>query len=75
MDKTLEKVKSILSENLGISKETITENSKLSDDLYMDSLDLVEITVLLEENFGKDIPDAAMEKFITVKDIINYLQK
>lgn len=75
MDKTFEKVKSILSDNLGISRETITENSKLTDNLYMDSLDLIEITISLEEKFGKDIPDEIMEKFETVKDIVNYLNK
>lgn len=75
MDNTLEKVKSILANNLGISRDTITRDSKLVDDLYADSLDIIEFTISLEEQFGKDIPDEVMERFKTVQDIVDYLKK
>lgn len=74
MDNTLERVKSILGKNLGFSKDTITENSKLVDDLQADSLDVIEIAIAVEREFNCEIPDKTIEEFVTVKDIVNYLQ-
>ena len=75
MDNTLERVKSILEKNLGFSKNSITEDSKLVDDLRADSLDKIEIIIAIENEFNCDIPDKIIDEFVTVKDIVNYLQK
>ena len=75
MDNTLERVKSILGKNLGFSRNSITEDSKLVDDLQADSLDRIEIIIAIEKEFNCDIPDKVIDEFVTVKDIVNYLQK
>ena len=75
MDNTLNRVKSILAKDLGFFEDQIKENSRLTNDLHADSLDIVEIVISLENEFQIDIPDKVMEEFQTVKDIVNYLQK
>lgn len=75
MDNTLNRVKSILAKDLGFFEDQIKENSRLTNDLHADSLDIVEIVISLENEFQIDIPDKVVEEFQTVKDIVNYLQK
>lgn len=75
MDNTLNRVKSILAKDLGFFEDQIKENSRLTNDLHADSLDIVEIVISLENEFQIDIPDKVIEEFQTVKDIVNYLQK
>ncbi len=69
----LEEVKEALSEHLGVDVETINENSKLVDDLGADSLDLVELTMDLEEKFEMKIPDEDVGKLTDVKSIVDYV--
>jgi len=68
------KVKEIIIENIGVNNENFTLDSHLFEDLGCDSLDCVEICMMLEEEFNIEIPDEDTEKIFTVKDIINYLQ-
>lgn len=49
--------------------------SNLQDDLGLDSLDAVELSMAIEEETGKEIPDEEFQKFITVEDLINFLNK
>ena len=69
------KVKSIIAEELGIEESNITNNSNLFNDLGLDSLDIVELTVLFEEEFNISIPDEETENLKTVQNIIEYLSK
>ncbi len=69
----LEEVKNALSEHLGVDKSEIKENSKLVDDLGADSLDLVELTMDLEEKFDMKIPDEDVPKLVDVKSIVDYV--
>ncbi|MBO4362896.1 MAG: acyl carrier protein [Clostridia bacterium] len=70
----LEKIKSIVSEQLNISPDKITLESSIIDDLGADSLDVVELVMALEENFGVEIPDEEAEKISTIGDIVNYIE-
>jgi len=73
MSDVAEKVKHIIAEQLEIESEKITEEAKMTDDLGADSLDMVELMVMLEEEFYIKIPDAEAKKIITVDEIIEYV--
>ena len=70
-----DKIKKILVDRLGVVESKITENSSFIDDLGLDSLDIVELIMLFEEEFNLEIPDKDMEKIKTVGDLIKYLDK
>lgn len=63
----------ILSDQLGIEKQKIKPESKLTEDLGADSLDTVEINQVIEERFNISIPDEDIKKIKTVQDVIDYL--
>jgi acyl carrier protein len=69
------KVKSIVSEQLGVKLEEVKEEAKFIDDLGADSLDTVELVMALEEEFGAEIPDEDAEKLTTVGEAIKYIQE
>ncbi len=70
---TEEKVIQIVSEQLSVPKEEITRASKFVDDLKADSLDVVELVMAFEDEFGLTIPDDDYEKIQTVGDAIEYI--
>jgi acyl carrier protein len=70
-----ERIKKILVDRSGVDESKITENSSFIDDLGLDSLDIVELIMLFEEEFNLEIPDKDMEKIKTVGDLIKYLDK
>jgi acyl carrier protein len=72
---TINKIKKLLSTQLNIPEKDINPNSKLIEDLGADSLDMVEMLMTLEEEFGVSIPDEVALTFKTVEDIVNYLDK
>jgi acyl carrier protein len=69
-----EKVKNIIVEQLGVSADEVVPEASFVDDLGADSLDLVELIMVLEEEFGKEIPDEDAEKIQTVKDAMEYIK-
>ena len=69
-----EKVKNIIIEQLGVSADEVVPEASFVDDLGADSLDLVELVMVLEEEFGKEIPDEDAEKIQTVQDAISYIK-
>jgi len=69
------KVKAIIMEQLGVSEEELKAEASFVDDLGADSLDLVELVMALEEEFGQEIPDEDAEKITTVQDAINYINE
>jgi acyl carrier protein len=71
----VEKVKQIISEQLGVEEAEVTASASFTDDLGADSLDQVELVMALEENFDIEIPDDAAEKIRTVQDAIDYIDK
>ncbi len=73
MSEIEQKVKSIVAKQLNIQDEIKPENSFV-DDLGADSLDVVELVMAFEEEFGVDIPDDKAENIKTVADAIKYIQ-
>ena len=73
MSETADRVKKIVVEHLGVDAEKVTEESSFIDDLGADSLDIVELVMAFEEEFGVEIPDDAAEKIGTVKDAIAFI--
>jgi acyl carrier protein len=72
---TLEqKIIDIIVEQLDITKEECVPDAAFIDDLGADSLDLVELVMEMEENFGIEISDDELEKIVYVKDVINFLK-
>ena len=69
-----EKIKNIVVEQLGVSADEVTLEASIIDDLGADSLDIVELVMAFEEEFGVEIPDEAAEKIATIGDIVSYLE-
>lgn len=79
MASTFERVRSLITEQLGVEDDEVTMNASFVDDLNADSLDLVELIMSIEEEFSKDgtaleISDDDAEKIRTVQDAIDYLR-
>jgi len=72
---SMEKVKQIISEQLGVDESEVTPSASFVDDLGADSLDQVELVMALEEAFDVEIPDEDAEKIRTVQDAIDYIGK
>ena len=70
-----QKVKQIIMEQLGVSEDEVKPEASFVDDLGADSLDLVELVMALEEEFGQEIPDEDAEKITTVQDAIDYINE
>lgn len=69
-----EKVKNVIVEQLGVSPDEVVPEASFVDDLGADSLDLVELVMVLEEVFEREIPDEDAEKIQTVQDAIDYIK-
>ena len=67
------RMKRVIAEQLGVDPEKITPAYAFRDDVGNDSLDAVEIAMALEEKFGINIPDDAMEKMQTIDDVIRFI--
>lgn len=71
----LEKVNTIISEQLNVTKSEITLTSNFKEDLGADSLDLFELVMALEEEFDVEIPQEDLNSIETVEAVINYLRE
>ena len=69
------KVRDIVVEQLGVEADEINIDSTFIDDLGADSLDIVELIMAFEEEFGIEIPDEAAEKIKTVQDVVTYIDQ
>ena len=70
-----DKVIDIVCEQMGASRDKITNETSFINDLGADSLDTVELVMALEEEFGVEIPDEDAEKITRVKEAVDYIQK
>jgi acyl carrier protein len=68
-----QRVKKIVSEQLGVNEADVKIDSSFVDDLGADSLDTVELVMALEEEFECEIPDEEAEKITTVKQAVDYI--
>lgn len=71
----LDKIKHIVSEQLGCDKEKVTGNSEFIKDLQADSLDIVELLMCFEEEFNLEIPDRDAENLKTIDDVFTYVKE
>lgn len=69
-----EEIRTIVADNLGVDEDSITMDTSFKEDLNADSLDLFEMVMALEENYGVEIPSEDLEKLLTVADVINYIE-
>ena len=70
-----DRVKEIIAKELEVDVKQLTPEAKFIEDLGADSLDIVELVMALEEEFGLDIPDEEADKLKTVGDAMKYLQE
>ncbi len=69
-----EKIKSIMMDQLNIDENDITEDTSFKDDLGLDSLDLFELAMAIEEEFGVEIPQEDLENVVTVGDAVEFIK-
>ncbi len=75
-DNNLEpRLKKMIAEQLGVDEAQVVPSASFTDDLNADSLDLVELIMSIEEEFGVEIPDEDAEKIATVGDALAYLNE
>ena len=71
----LEKIKPMISEKFGIDEAQITADTRIIEDLGADSLDLVDMLTIIEDDFNIVIPDEAAMNMRTIGDVVDYMQK
>lgn len=69
-----EKVKSILSEQFDVEEDSITMETSIINDLGADSLDVVDLLMNIDDEFGVEVPDEDVEKVKTVEDLVAYIE-
>ena len=72
---TFDKVRDIVVDQVGVEADEVNIDSTFIDDLGADSLDIVELIMAFEEEFGIEIPDEAAEKIKTVQDVVSYIDQ
>jgi acyl carrier protein len=71
----LNRVKKVTVHNLGVKEEEVTETSSFTEDLGADSLEVVELVMAFEDEFGIEIPDEEVNEIKTVGDAVTYITK
>jgi acyl carrier protein len=74
-EEILTKIQEITADRLGVDETDVTPDASFREDLEADSLDLVELIMELEEQFGMEIPDEEAEKITTVEEAVDYVQE
>ncbi len=74
MADTLDRIKNIVADRLGVEESEVTKEATFKDDLGADSLDVVELVMELEDEFDLEISDEEAEKISTVADVVNYIE-
>lgn len=72
---TFERIRELLAEQLDIDEDKITMDSDILEDFEADSLDVVDMVMTLEEEFGVEVPDEQIENFHTVGDVVRYVEE
>ena len=74
-EEILGKIQEITADRLGVDEVDVTSDASFREDLEADSLDLVELIMELEEQFGMEIPDEEAEKITTVEEAVDYVME
>ena len=72
---TIDKVKEIIANQLSVPADKLTDTTNIAEELGADSLDLVEILMSLEDEFGISIPDEAIPQIKTINDVVAFIEK
>lgn len=72
---TTDRYRQVIREHLGVAPEQITDEANFADDLKADSLDIIELTMAIEEEFGLEIADDDAADVVTVKDGVNLIER
>ena len=72
---TFERIRELLAEQLDIDEDKITMDSDILEDFEADSLDVVDMVMTLEDEFGVEVPDEQIENFHTVGDVVRYVEE
>ncbi len=72
---TMERVKEIIVDTLNLEEEKLTPDAELIKDLEVDSIDVVELVMALEEEYGLSIPDEEVEQLTTLAKITAYIEE
>ena len=70
----LEKVKAILAEQFDVEEDKVTADTDLQEDLCADSLDVVDLLMSIEDEFGVEVPDDEIENIKTVGSLVSYIE-
>jgi acyl carrier protein len=70
----LDRIKEMIVDQLGVDEDAVTMEASFVEDLGADSLDIVELVMALEDDFGIEIPDEDAEKIATVGDAVEYIK-
>lgn len=70
-----EKIKAMLCEQLDIEEDKVTMDSDIIEDFEADSLDVVDLIMSIEDEFGIEVPDGEIENFKTVGDVVRYIEE
>ena len=71
---TIDKIKEILADTLDVDVEELSSNTNIATDLGADSLDVVEILMSIEDEFGVEIPDSEIENIRTIGELAEYIE-
>jgi len=74
-DSVFERLKKIIVDQLGVEPEKVTMEASFRDDLKADSLDLVELIMAIEEEFGGEVSDEEAQKIKTVGDAVRFIEE
>ncbi len=72
---SFDRVKEIIVDTINCDEDKITLDASLKDDMGIDSLDAMELSMALEEEYSLTIPEEALANFVTVKDIVDYIDQ
>ncbi|MEF2551799.1 acyl carrier protein [Aurantimonas sp. A2-1-M11] len=75
MSDTAERAKAIVAEHLNLDRNAIADNAEIVNDLGADSLEMIELTMLFEEEFGIEIADDVAEGIATISDAVQLLER
>jgi acyl carrier protein len=75
MNEMVEKIREIAAQNLNMELETVTATAKFKEDLEIDSLDLFELAMALEEEYGIEIPAEDLEHLTCIEEVAKYIEE
>ena len=71
----IEKLFEIVCDGLGLNADEISLDADLREDFDADSLDMVDLIMDVEDEFGVEVPDEILDKLVTVKDVVDYIEE